>query len=258
MGRNASSNDSFSPLARLLPYLEQGVVASALNFNVSRIDPANLTVTQTALSVLLCPSDGGLATIPNGWAGTNYRSNEGTSVAMWHGTSDSTGVNTTVAPPNGLFFANIQVRFADIRDGTSNTAAFSEHILGDFNNNVATERADTFWPRTYPANADEAVQLCNAFDWKDLQFQRVSDVGAPWIYGYHSTTSYWHTGPPNTKSCMFPPSRIMTVAGSQHPGGVNLALADGSVRFVKDTVNLLTWRALGTRAGNEAISADAY
>jgi prepilin-type processing-associated H-X9-DG protein len=57
---------------------------------------------------------------------------------------------------------------------------------------------------------------------------------------------------------MFPPSRIMTVANSLHPGGVNLMLADGSVRFIKSSVDLTTWRALGTRNGGEVVSSDAY
>jgi prepilin-type processing-associated H-X9-DG protein len=57
---------------------------------------------------------------------------------------------------------------------------------------------------------------------------------------------------------MFPPSRIMTVANSRHPGGVNLGLADGSVRFAKSTVNLPSWRALGTRNGGEVLSADSF
>ena len=176
---------------------------------------------------------------------------------MWHGVSDTANVNASIAPPNGLFFASLQCRMADITDGTSNTAAFSEHVLGDFNNSIATEKADTFWPQTYPANPDEADQFCRDFNWRDLTYQRVSEVGAPWIYGYHSTTSYWHSGPPNTRSCMYPPSRIMTVANSRHPGGVNVALADGSVKFIKDTVNLGTWRALGTRNLGEIISADS-
>ena len=45
---------------------------------------------------------------------------------------------------------------------------------------------------------------------------------------------------------------------SRHPGGVNTLFGDGTVRFVKDTVSLPTWRALGTRNGGEIISADAY
>jgi prepilin-type processing-associated H-X9-DG protein len=57
---------------------------------------------------------------------------------------------------------------------------------------------------------------------------------------------------------MYPPSRIATTTNSRHPGGVNVALADGSVRFIKNTVNPVTWRALGTRNGGEVISADSY
>ena len=45
---------------------------------------------------------------------------------------------------------------------------------------------------------------------------------------------------------------------SQHPGGVNTLMGDGSVRFIKDSVDLATWRALGTRNGGEVIGADAY
>ncbi|MDE2508097.1 MAG: DUF1559 domain-containing protein, partial [Planctomycetota bacterium] len=45
---------------------------------------------------------------------------------------------------------------------------------------------------------------------------------------------------------------------SRHPGGVNMMMGDGSARFIKDSVNLITWRALGTRNGGEAISADSY
>ncbi len=45
---------------------------------------------------------------------------------------------------------------------------------------------------------------------------------------------------------------------SNHPGGVNLCMADGSVRYIKDTIGLPTWWALGTRDGGEIISSDAY
>ena len=257
LGRTASTADSFSQHARMLPFLEQNNAFSSLNFNLGWSNLANQTAYTAKLAIFICPTDSGPA-IPNNWGGTNYRANEGTSVAMWYGDSDTAGVNTAIATPNGTFFANLQCRIADLIDGTSNTAAFSEHVKGDFNNAIATEMADTFWPQTYPANADEAVNLCRSFDWKNLSFQRVSDVGAPWAYGYHSTTSYWHSGPPNTTSCMFPPSRIMTVANSRHPGGVNLLLSDGSVRFVKSTISIATWRALGTRNGGEVISADSY
>ena len=69
---------------------------------------------------------------------------------------------------------------------------------------------------------------------------------------------YNHVNVPNKRSCIFPPGRIMNTANSYHPGGVNVTLCDGSVRFVKDSISLPTWRALGSRNGGEVISADSY
>ncbi len=257
LGRTIPSNASFSPLARFLPYVEQANMGNALNFNLPYNDPGNATVLNASLAVFLCPSD--TTPVPAGsGGGTNYRSNEGTGVVMWHGSSDVAGVNATMPPPNGLFFANLQCRVADVVDGLSNTAAFSEHVVGDFSQNLGTDKSDTFKPGTYPATPDEAIAQCRATDIANLSLQGYSNVGAPWTYGYHSTSSYWHSAPPNTRSCMFPPSRIMTTANSRHPGGVNVAMTDGSVRFVKDTVDLPAWRALGTRDGGEIIGADSF
>ena len=152
-----------------------------------------------------------------------------------------------------MFFCNLAFRMGDIMDGTSNTAAFSEHIIGDFSQGVATERGDTFQPGTYPATADQAVIDCAAVDVRNLSRQGYSNVGGPWLQGYHSTTSYWHTAPPNTRSCMFPPSRIMTTANSNHSAIVNVCLCDGSVRSVNNSIGIATWRALGTRNGGEVL-----
>jgi prepilin-type processing-associated H-X9-DG protein len=57
---------------------------------------------------------------------------------------------------------------------------------------------------------------------------------------------------------MFPPLRIMTTADSKHSGGVNVLMCDGSVKFIKNTISLPTWSGLGTRNGNEIVSADSY
>jgi prepilin-type processing-associated H-X9-DG protein len=151
---------------------------------------------------------------------------------------------------NGVFFLNSGVTEAAVTDGVSYTAMFSERGKGDFSNTVASD-TDTFWPKTNPTTADEALADCMSIDPTDLQYQRVSDVGAPWLQGYHSTTVYFHIAPPNGRSCMFPPGRIATAANSSHSGGVNLAMCDSSVRFVSQTIDLRTWRAMGTRAGKE-------
>jgi prepilin-type N-terminal cleavage/methylation domain-containing protein/prepilin-type processing-associated H-X9-DG protein len=257
LGRTIPQGGSFSPQARILQFIEQGVVFNTLNFSLAWSDVSNSTGIATTVNSFLCPTDF-KGPVPAMLGATNYRANEGTSLAMWYGPSDTSNVNTALPPPNGLFFALDLVTMASITDGTSSTAAFSEHILGDFNPSIATEQADTFEPGTYPAVPDDAVSQCRAIDHLNLSYQGYSNVGAPWAYGYHSTTSYWHSGPPNSRSCMFPPSRIMTTANSRHSGGVNLCLADGSVRFVKSSVNILSWRALGTRNGGEVLGADSY
>ena len=258
LGRTLPSATSFSPLARFLPYVEQLSMGNALNYSLGYNDLANSSITNASLSVFVCPSDP-VGAIPAGIGGaTSYRSNEGTGLSMWYGVSDTAGVNKALPAPDGLFHSNTTVRFAEIGDGLSNTAAFSEHVLGDFSQDIATERSDTFKPGTYPATPDEAIAQCRATNVRDLALQGYSNIGGPWTYGYHSTTSYWHSSAPNTRSCMFPPSRIMTTAGSRHPGGVNVGLADGSVRFVRDAVNLATWRGLGSRNGGEILSADAF
>jgi prepilin-type N-terminal cleavage/methylation domain-containing protein/prepilin-type processing-associated H-X9-DG protein len=260
-------NQLFSPHAALLPYLEQTTIFSSINFNLASYTeqsetvmyavPAQATATATTIQTFLCPSDPHSWTIPTGWAANNYRANEGNGLVYGYGPSDPKSVNVNMPPPNGVFFIGVCYGIQSITDGTSNTAAFSEHLTGDFNNGMWCPE-DTFLPGTYPSTQLQAIAQCNAIDPTNLSFQGVSNVGAPWIYGYHSTTSYYHSSLPGSRSCMFPPSRIMTTADSKHPGGVNVLMADGSVRFVKLSINLQTWWALGSRNGGEVLSADSY
>jgi prepilin-type N-terminal cleavage/methylation domain-containing protein/prepilin-type processing-associated H-X9-DG protein len=255
VGRTFPNNMSFSPHSRLLAYVEQENAYKLINFNAPWTDPSNAAAVAAPVKTFLCPSDSHSA-VPGGWAATNYRANEGTSVVMWYGDTDPSGTNAGLPPPNGVFFCNMKFTFADLTDGSSNTAAFSEHLTGDFSQGVSSDRTDTFRPGTHPTTADQAYADCQSFDITDLSKQGYSNVGAPWLYGYHSTTSYWHSAPPNTRSCMFPGSRIMTTANSNHTNGVNLALCDGSVRFVSNSISLATWRALGTRNGGEVLGND--
>jgi len=251
-GRSPSNTKSFSSLAQVLPFVEQENAKRLIDFNFAWNHANNTAAKGTRIKTFVCPSDDTSA-VPADIAPNSYRGNEGTIVAMWQGASDASGANAALPPNNGPFFCNNPYRFADITDGTSNTAAFSEHVSGDYSQTQASAKKDTFAPGTYPATADEAVTMCNAVDPNDLTKQGFSNVGGPWLYGYHSTTSYWHVAPPNGRSCMYPPSRIATSANSNHTGGVNVVLCDGSVRFVRDAIAISTWRALGTRNGNEVV-----
>ena len=103
----------FSQQARVLGYMEGDTVFNTLNFSLSSYDPSNATGAATTISSFLCPSDtpgpipSGQILAGYGWGGVNYRANEGTSVAMWFGTDDTSNVNNgIVAPPNGLFYSS--------------------------------------------------------------------------------------------------------------------------------------------------------
>ena len=78
-----------------------------------------------------------------------------------------------------------------------------------------------------------------------------------WVSGQPACTRYLHIMPPNTWSCRSG-LQIAHVANSQHPGGVNVMFCDGSVKFIKSSISVTTWWALGSRAGGEVISSDQY
>jgi prepilin-type N-terminal cleavage/methylation domain-containing protein/prepilin-type processing-associated H-X9-DG protein len=245
------SND-FSTHAYILPYIEQDNLYRMINFQAPGgwSDPSNAAACATTVPTFLCPADP-RSQVPPGWAGNNYRVNQGSGI-LW-GLPASSGPNSLLPPPNGPFYLNSRHRLTDITDGTSNTAAWSEHLKGDFSNAVSTPDGDTYAPHTYPGTPDQAMIDCMNIDVSNLAYQRVSNVGAPWLQGYHSTTIYFHVLPPNSRSCMYPPGRIATSANSGHTGGVNVTLCDGSVRFVPNGIDLNTWRALGSRNGGEVL-----
>jgi prepilin-type N-terminal cleavage/methylation domain-containing protein/prepilin-type processing-associated H-X9-DG protein len=248
----ARTNTQLSTHACLLPYMEQMNVHCMINFNAPYTDPSNAMALEMEIPIFNCPSDP-QSSLPSGWAGTSYRANQGSGILWGLPPTDPSDSNYGMPEPNGPFIQRKSFSLGAITDGLSNTAAFSEHCKGDFNNGIATP-LDTFKPGTTPNTADEAVAQCAAIDTTNLSLQGVSNVGAPWLQGYHSTTVYFHVGGPNTRSCMYPPGRIATTAQSQHPGGVQVALCDGSVRFVSQTVNIVAWRALGTRNQGETLT----
>ncbi|MDY3558023.1 DUF1559 domain-containing protein [Gemmata sp. JC673] len=261
-GRDANS---FSAHAYILPYMEQDNVYKLIDFSVS-YSPAhpsgtpagNVTAAGSKVKSFVCPSDPN-ASFPAAWAPTNYRVNQGSQV-LW-------GLPTTAAPnagmpgPDGPFCLNSATKLTSISDGTSNTAMASEHQTGSFNAGVVSPSNTFRLGQTsnigakYPNNADEAYAMCEALTPAEMaQVNGMADVGAPWIYGYHSNTIYFHVGPPNSRSCMYPSGRIGTAARSQHTGGVNVALCDGSVRFVANSIPLATWRAMGSMSGGEVVA----
>jgi prepilin-type N-terminal cleavage/methylation domain-containing protein/prepilin-type processing-associated H-X9-DG protein len=243
---------SISAHAHLLPFMEYQNVHRLIDFSKSSGNAANAQARATTVPIFNCPSDR-LDTVANGLAGTNYRACQGSGILWGNAVSNPSSANYGIPAPNGVFFDRSSTGFGDITDGTSNTAAFSEHIRGDSNNAIASDRMDTFGPKTHPTTPDQAMKDCETLNWQDLQYQNVSDVGVPWLEGYHSTTIYFHVSGPNMRSCMYPPGLIATTANSNHPNGVNMLLCDGSVRFVNDSIHIETWRRIGSRDQNESI-----
>jgi prepilin-type N-terminal cleavage/methylation domain-containing protein/prepilin-type processing-associated H-X9-DG protein len=242
----ASDTNGFPVHCLILPYIEQENLYRSIDFTLSPSNAANATARATVISTFLCPSDT-TGNLPPGNPGVNYRCNSGVSIVN----SYPTAVNASMPANDGGFWARTPYRTADILDGLSNTAAFSEHIKGDFSNALVSPDGDTFQPGTYPNTPDEALAQCNAIDITNLAYQGKSTAGDSWMNNDHTSTRYYHAFPPGSRSCMFPPQRISTTANSRHPQMVNVLLFDGSVRGVPYSISLSAWRALGTRNGGE-------
>jgi prepilin-type N-terminal cleavage/methylation domain-containing protein/prepilin-type processing-associated H-X9-DG protein len=243
---------SFSGLTQILPYLEQSVLFNALNFSLPDTDPSNNTVLLTRVNSFICPSDP-YNPSPTMGGQTSYVADMGSGI-VWQ--SSMFAPNIGLPMPNGVFYGNSATTFAAITDGLSNTGFFSERLVGDASAGIITPISDVFYVPGAPLTPDDAMAQCQAVNIYDPANQTVTTEGIPWVDGQHITL---HVTPPNTRSCGFySVLRAVMPPSSNHPGGVNLLLGDGSVRFAKDSINLSTWRALGTRAGGEIISADSF
>lgn len=240
------SAKSYSAISQLLPYFDQQNVYNQINFSLPYADPANAVPLKQEVPGFRCPSDNQNNISGQGGA-INYMANKGSGI-IWLA---PTGPNAGMPEQNGVMYYQSVVRFADIIDGTSNTGAFSERMLADGNNSVVSPVADVFFSPAAPATPDEAKQLCDALDINNLANQFPLFMGAPWMHGQHT---YLHVTVPNSKSCgFFLALRAVMPPSSRHVGGVHLQMCDGSVRFVSNSVDLNTWRAVGTRAGGETL-----
>ena len=279
---SAAAYARWSVHSQLLQYLEQGNVYNAINFSLPPETPGmagdvafmppyqnpnreNRTACLSQIATFLCPSDGN-ATLLALWPGGNsYLGN----LQSW-ACDLGDGFPSTVAPSEqnlGVFYYQSALSLASITDGLSNTAFFSEKIRGtDVNDNDA--RSDSLVMSgaiaPTPNGMDATLTACQALSPKTTT-RLTRRQGMSWVMGEMCCTAYNHVAPPNGQTCAglgFPGNManmpMQVPPSSRHPGGVNLMLGDGSVRFVKSSIAMSTWRGLGTRSGGEVLSADSY
>lgn len=251
-GRGAVAPGIFSAHAYLLPFVEQENLRGLIDFSSAPttftipgqvFDGAkNYPAATKILSLLLCPSDGGNGRVPGSeFAATNYAANAGSGTVVYG----------TLNGADGVFYRGSAIGFRDLTDGSSHTTAFSERLLGSGGPAPAgTPGSTTRLMLELPGGADTTPAACASPGSGVWNTER----GAKWILGNYGNTIYNHYYPPNAApwDCMnMQQQKAQATARSAHPGGVNVLVCDGSVRFTADQVDLTAWRAAGTRGGGE-------
>ncbi len=257
---NAWDSDGFSVHFMLLPYLDQKAIFTWFNNNQLYSNntvgnPTNRTLTQSPLAAFLCPSDTLFSTANKG--NCCYRVSTGPNMAWVSGSTTDVG----------FFHINYTTSFASMRDGSSNTIAMAEGVIGD-NNDARYQPGDFVHSQAYPPS------------WPTIKptALEVATYGAQCLGGiaaHHSTNGReWVRGSPAqtmintvaTPNWQFPD--CMTCAGtctmgggqgvfpsrSQHTGGTHHLFGDGKVKFVTSSVDLILYQNIGTRAGREPSS----
>jgi prepilin-type N-terminal cleavage/methylation domain-containing protein/prepilin-type processing-associated H-X9-DG protein len=243
-------------LALLLPYAEQMPLYNALNSNLPTWVAQNSTVVSTQINVFLCPSannptptcamvDVNLNLLPVAnqyFARANYQYNMG-----WNDSSiqpPNQSYDDPVRGCNGPIYRNSRVRYAGVTDGLSNTVFASEKT---------PFLADASWVGIIPGYRHFAYNA----------FASIGTGGPGLNYDYPASILCSHSGPSlyEVPEVIHPPNSLVGHTDefySLHPGGANVLMGDGSVRFVRQTINLISWQALSSRSSGEVISADAY
>jgi prepilin-type processing-associated H-X9-DG protein len=275
--------------------MEQGPLYNAINFNLTNRyngSQANHSLLGTRINSFLCPSSplaSGTVACDNliKSPGNNYFASVGPSID-WQSSARPTGLFGSDLDPRAApswISPTVPIGIADIVDGTSNTIAFGEWRTGDFNCTKLSVPQDVINPVTFPTgistNGPWAGAALTSFQaWlnscaaaapgsivQQPQWEfNMSYLGLSWdqgMFGYTLGNTLLAPNPqfPNCRTCGWNGDWDcpgMYGLSSFHPGGGNIAMADGSVRFLKSSTAISTVWALGTRAGGEVVSSDSY
>jgi prepilin-type N-terminal cleavage/methylation domain-containing protein/prepilin-type processing-associated H-X9-DG protein len=245
----------------ILPYLEQPALYNSINFNLTVAFHANDTCSLTPLSVYLCPSDAGPSVVPvygdppdPAQPGTynathivdtlsrgNYVGMYGLGEICAQSNAQDGANNNGLGPMGthaGIFYRNVSTSIAAITDGTSNTI-----MVGERSHNLSyvtwVARSIDGWLGVTPPSEGGSDKFNPSPEecWTQILGPCGLENGPRTINNPEAhVEDYW----------------------SMHPGGANFIFADGSVHFLKSSINPIPWRALATRNWGEVISSDSY
>lgn len=263
----------------IMPHMEMSAAFSQFDFANSRWRepplgppncPQNRLVVNYRFPIFICPSEG--RDPGAGIPANSYRYNFGVTYCVSTAWFDSnanqepwtTNCGREVNGAAAGFFGEGPRSVRDVTDGLSNTAAFSERVLGD--NDSSVIRAGDF-RRTVPQDPTQTTATILASCTSTVPTgNHTSDMGigpGSWTYGHQYRTIYNHLFTPNAKifDCSTSVSAVdgnnegaIITARSYHTGLVNMLLGDGAVRSVSDGIDLTIWRSLGTRGGGEVVN----
>jgi len=269
---SGSSWFGHSAFGYILPFIEGGSQYAALNYSHVGNSSTNTTTYFTLVSSYLCPSDMPAPPYSTPWAQASYGMSRGTQENIyenWASTSfpDPSAPNPTkcnAALGNGMFGAEGVIKISNVTDGTSNTTLFGEtsRLPNDPAKGINWYHFTAAFSTTNIGGwgfANEVRIETGAFTYPDIN-------APPDTTGVYQNQVFCSCG---TGACI--PSdwldpkcfQLVKKLGqfafrSYHPGGANFVFADGSVKFIKQSINTQAYMALGTRAGGEVISSDSY
>jgi prepilin-type N-terminal cleavage/methylation domain-containing protein/prepilin-type processing-associated H-X9-DG protein len=261
--------------ARILPYLEDQSKFNACNFSQANETPANETAMRIGTATYLCPSDGQNRVIFVDGGQPRNNTNYGFNRGDWY----VWGVSAAAPQPPSPFRVNASVPLAGVVDGLSNTVFAAEvkshtpYLL-----NCAGLLYAPIAVPSMPGPNDDPTTIAQYTGCTGAIAELRPDSGhSEWEDGNTSQAGFTTAWPPNRvtagryQGIVLPDTDLIAIreenggptfaaitARSNHPGGVNTLFGDGSVHFLKNSINGRTWRALGTIAGGEAISAESY
>ena len=259
----------WSTLAHLTPYLEQVNLYDLIDLSVPlfgepggfELSVENRQAAATFVPGFLCPSD--IATPVS--SGYGVEDLGPTNYAACAGSGAGGGTPFGDEGADGVFYVNSELPVSALYDGTSHTAFFSESTLGTGDESTTNVELLETQPQTVYRYTFSSP-LTDAGAATATAINIANRRGFMWINGEYRCTLYNHYYTPNSEQVDFigvklvaptPEKRYAAygwrAARSNHQGGVNLAMADGSARFVTDSIERATWRALATIDGGEVV-----